>query len=699
MNKLLTACLLLISLIYLPNASLYAAPGDLDRSFGTEGIANNSFPNIFDLHGTFLPDGKYVVLGSLLGGGPSGQDFFIARFNADGSPDTSFDGDGQVTVAVSPQEDVATGAAVQSDGKLVIAGYTRNASANYDFAVVRLNDNGSQDTGFDGDGIKITVMPGSEDRADGVVIQSDGKIVLGGNSFASGTQNMMLARYNADGSPDTSFDGDGVSVATFSAGPTTGNGLTIQSDGKLILVGALGTAGGFQNSVFGIARFNTNGSPDTSFGGTGLVPMDVRTGVPQQNGAEVVLVQPDGKIVAAGATNNGPTNTDFAITRVNADGSPDNDFGTGGKVVNSSAGARDDLAHAIAIQPDGKLLVAGASPRTDTAFMILRFNTNGTLDPTFGNNGTSMVPISEGSRIIRSFRILPGGKFIAGSPMASRVSFARFQGNGVREADFDGDKRSDISLYRPSEGNWYLLQSQAGFLGFHFGIPTDKIAPADYDGDGKTDFGVYRDGTWYLQNSTTGFTAANFGIAEDIPQPADFDGDGKAEIAVFRPSEGNWYTLNLVSGQFTGLHFGLTGDRPVAADYDGDGKTDYAVYRPSEGNWYILASTDGFIGTHFGISTDVPVPADYDGDGKTDRAVYRDGTWFLDRSFKGFAATSFGITTDAVAPADYDGDGRADTAVFRPSEGTWYLLNSMTGFQAFQFGLSGDNPVPASIFR
>jgi Carboxypeptidase regulatory-like domain/FG-GAP-like repeat len=261
---------------------------------------------------------------------------------------------------------------------------------------------------------------------------------------------------------------------------------------------------------------------------------------------------------------------------------------------------------------------------------------------------------------------------------------------------FDTDTRADISVFRPETGMWYLLNSQTGFNAVNFGISTDKIVPADYDGDCKTDIAVYRNGTWYLQRSSAGFASIQFGLADDIPQPADFDGDGKADLAVYRPSTGTWYVLNLANNQITAVSFGLSTDKPVVSDYDGDGKADYAVYRPSNGTWYMMQSGAGFAAVQFGISTDKPVVGDYDGDGKADQAVYRpeSGNWYLLRSRDGFTAVNFGLSSDLPVPADYDGDGKTDIAVYRPATATWYQLKSTEGFGAVQFGISTDKPVP-----
>lgn len=261
--------------------------------------------------------------------------------------------------------------------------------------------------------------------------------------------------------------------------------------------------------------------------------------------------------------------------------------------------------------------------------------------------------------------------------------------------DYDGDAKTDVSVFRPDNGNWYLNRSTAGFSAVSFGNATDKIVPADYDGDGKTDVAVFRDGNWYLNRSTAGFSAVSFGTAGDIPQPEDYDGDGKADIAVFRPSNGAWYLLKSTEG-FTAVNFGLATDKPVAADYDGDNKADVAVYR--NGNWYILQSQQGFKAVSFGTATDKPVAVDFDGDNKTDISVYRDGNWYQMRSTAGFAAVAFGNATDKPAAGDFDGDGKDDVAVFRPSNGVWYIINSSNGSLSFSsFGTSTDIPTTAAF--
>jgi Metallo-peptidase family M12B Reprolysin-like/FG-GAP-like repeat len=268
--------------------------------------------------------------------------------------------------------------------------------------------------------------------------------------------------------------------------------------------------------------------------------------------------------------------------------------------------------------------------------------------------------------------------------------------------DFDGDNKTDISVFRPSVGEWYYQRSSNSVVnGATFGNSTDKPVPADYTGDGKTDIAVYRpsSGQWFvLRSEDFSFYAFPFGISTDIPTPGDFDGDGKADAAVFRPSTGIWYVAKS-SGGVTIQPFGTNGDRPVVGDYDGDGKSDIAIFRPSVGEWYALKSGGGVIGAAFGAVTDKTVQGDYTGDGKADFAFYRPSTgfWFVLRSEDfSFYASPFGAASDTPTPGDYDGDGKFDQAVFRPSTGIWYINKSNgSGVTIQPFGASTDIPVPS----
>ena len=273
--------------------------------------------------------------------------------------------------------------------------------------------------------------------------------------------------------------------------------------------------------------------------------------------------------------------------------------------------------------------------------------------------------------------------------------------------DFDGDGRTDVAVFRPSTGDWFVDRSSAGFSAVRFGVSADLIVPADYDGDGRTDYAVFRpsEGIWYRINSQNNtFTAVRFGLSGDLPRPADFDGDGKADINLFRPSNGTWYRLNSIDGQFAANPFGQSGDVPAAADYDGDGKADLAVFRPSANTWYIARATgvpaQNFDSVIFGQAGDIPVPANYDGDSKTDIAVFRpsNGTWYRINSSTGqFFAVQFGQNGDIPVAGDYDGDRKADITVFRPSNGSWYSTNSQSGAPFIAFGNASDKPVPAAF--
>ncbi len=268
--------------------------------------------------------------------------------------------------------------------------------------------------------------------------------------------------------------------------------------------------------------------------------------------------------------------------------------------------------------------------------------------------------------------------------------------------DFDGDGKTDIGVFRPSAAaEWWINRSSNGLtFALQFGAPTDRIATADYTGDGKADIAFWRpaDGNWYvLRSEDNSFFAFPFGANGDIPAPADYDADGKADAAVFRPSAATWFISQSGGGGTRIFQFGINGDQPVVSDYDGDGKADVGIFRPGPREWWISRSTAGLLAMQFGNSGDKPVQGDYTGDGKTDVAIWRPSTgeWFIVRSENfSFFGFPFGTTGDTPAPGDYDGDGKFDATVFRPSSATWFIARSAAGTQIVQFGANGDRPLP-----
>lgn len=687
-----------------------------DFTFGTAGMIKTNF-NLRDGARDMVlqPDGKIVVVGAT----GRGSAFGLARYNSNGSLDSSFGNGGKVvTNFVVPDVAAAQAVALQSDGKIVAAGLTRPqpTSLGYNFALARYNTDGSLDTGF-GTGGKVSFDFGFNniDQAEDVVIQPDGKIVAVGKSYGIDGEpyyDISLARFNSNGTLDTGF-GVGGKVTTNFGYHDTAQSVVLKSDGKIIVGGSTLNVGTL--SDFSVLRYNSDGSLDTSFGIVGRALLDIG----QYDGISAIAQQTDGKIVCAGSIGFDPSH--ITVLRFNADGTLDSGFGDNGRRTISFAINSNEQANDIALQSDGKIVVAGYvsipnSPSFNGDFAIVRLTSDGSLDPTFDNDGMFNANMSGYQSSDTAFALLiqPNGKIVvAGDSNGESAPFseedfvvARFQTterSPAKPYDFDGDGLSDLAVFRPSNGHWYIrTSSNNGFYDQFWGTNGDLIEPGDFDGDSRVDLVVYRNGTWYVNTSfTSSVFAMQFGTTGDIPVAADYDGDGKADFAVFRPTTGAWYILRSLDGVVQGIQLGTIGDKPVPGDYNGDGRADVAVWRPSTGTWYTSTNpSTNYDAFAWGQNGDTAVPGDYDGDGKNDRAIFRPstGTWWIFNSSNGsYVEQQFGVGTDQPVPADYDGDGRTNIAVFRPSTARWYTsLNVSTNYGEQSWGLVGDTPVETS---
>jgi hypothetical protein len=419
-------------------------------------------------------------------------------------------------------------------------------------------------------------------------------------------------------------------------------------------------------------------------------------------------------------------------------------------------GQSEDAATAIAVDSAGNAFVAGYSgspdfPVTADATQRNRAGTNtdafvSMLNPAgsglvyssyLGGTGN----ISGGDRAFGIALDSTGSAWIVGqtdspdfpvTPSAIQPAHGGGQFDGfavkigtrhaVTPFDADGDGKSDIFVFRPSNGTWYTRYSAQGYStatagAFQWGLPGDIPISGDFDGDGKIELTIFRpsNGTWYIRYSTLGYSIASagafqWGLQGDVPIAADFDGDGKTEITVWRPSNGTWYVRYSSSGFNTGnagvFQWGLPGDVPLTGDFDGDGKTELTIFRPVNGTWYVRYSSlgygGGFDAFQWGLAGDLPISADFDGDGKLELTIFRpsNGTWYIRYSSLGYSSGSaglfqWGLVGDVPIAADFDGDGKTEITVWRPSSGIWYVRYSSFGFNignagAFQWGLPGD---------
>jgi uncharacterized delta-60 repeat protein len=398
-----------------------AAAGDLDPSFGRGGLARTDFSGTdeYAFAVQIQPDGKIVV------GGQSGTyplfHTALTRFNANGRLDQSFGVGGKATAALDPGGDGAQAIALQPDGKIVAAGSVIHNNFTVAFAVGRFNSDGSLDQTFGDHGSVQTTFGDSAAQGDDMVLQSDGKIIVVGSTGAgsySALNDFALARYNVDGSLDQTY-GNGGKLKTHFPGVFNTGSLAwcavLQPDGKLV------AGGTYVNEAtpnsFALARYNSDGSLDSTFGQAGLVTTRIGGGSALAFG---IALQRDGRIVLAGYSDTAQDH-DFTLARYNSNGSLDQTFGTAGVVTTDFSGSTDDIAYAMALQRDGKIVVGGRTgPYPAFDFGVARYTSNGQLDQSFGSGGKVVTDLGTeelgyGIAVQRDGRILLSGAAFNGS--------------------------------------------------------------------------------------------------------------------------------------------------------------------------------------------------------------------------------------------------------------------------------------------
>lgn len=380
--------------------------GALDPDFGDLGKASEFSNGAQGQSVARQSDGKLVVAGG-------SQDFEVFRFNADGSLDTGFANGGIASVDFDAAIDEGYGVAIQSDGKIVVGGSTRALNGSYhDFALARLNTDGSLDTSFGSGGRVTTDIGGGVDTGRSVVIQSDGFIVLGGHARNVTDTDFAIARYDTNGTLDAAFGTGGIVTTHLIGNNDLGHSLALQPDNRIVIAGRIAN-GSAQTYDFGLARYNTDGSLDLSFGTGGWVATNLSAA--GDDSAQDVAIQADGMIIVAGYSYRGFTTGryDFALVRYNSDGSLDQSFGNNGEVTTALSANADDFGQAVAVQDDGRIVVAGRqTSNTITDVAITRYNKDGSLDSSFGINGSVSVDFHGRGDSGQDLLIQPDGRIV-----------------------------------------------------------------------------------------------------------------------------------------------------------------------------------------------------------------------------------------------------------------------------------------------
>ena len=393
--------------------------GNLDLTFGVGGRVTMQLSDSTELAfadaSAIQSDGKIIAVGAVVLTGADSA-FRLVRYNQDGSLDTTFGIEGNITTDFSERADVATALAIQSDGKIIAAGHAGLGPQSFNFALVRYNRDGSLDPGFGIGGKVITDLLGPTETALALAIQSDGRIIAAGVAYAGAlatTGDFALVRYQPDGSLDRTFGVDGKAITDWSGVSDMARALAILSDGRIVAAGTAYFSDFRRLPWYGVlARYNKDGSVDTTFGARGKVMTDAL----DTSDINALAIQSDGKIIAAGGSQSTGSSVDFGLVRYNDDGSLDLTFGAGGKVT-TAFGPWRDRVRALSLQPDGKIVAGGDTEIAEygvSAFGLARYNRDGSLDTSFGVGGKVRTDFPAGRMgYLRSLGIQRDGTIVA----------------------------------------------------------------------------------------------------------------------------------------------------------------------------------------------------------------------------------------------------------------------------------------------
>ena len=423
MNTFLVAIILSMAAVL---SQAQTTAGNLDPTFGTGGTVRTDFAGNIDQANAVAiqSNGQIVAAGSSFSNSKTVEDFIVARYNANGSLDKRFGKNGKITTDFFRNVDSISAVAIQPDGGIVVAGFAQLGGSGGTprvFALARYRNDGSPDTSFGNGGALTTSFGGNFAAASAIMLQPDGKIVVAGTvdfnpDLPGSGLDFALARYNANGTLDGSFGKGGKVVFDFFGSFDQANGAVLQPDGKIIAVGSASYDSANRDIGFALARFNTDGSIDFGFGTGGKQITDFFGAGAKANS---VVLQPDGKFVVAGTASDSatrPVATDVAVARYNSDGSLDSAFGTGGETAIPFPNSATEQGNAVAVLPDGKIIVAGTAFKTFNTppdFALVRYNADGSLDGINANDiaggtdeGLAIAIQSDGKVVVagRSFR-------------------------------------------------------------------------------------------------------------------------------------------------------------------------------------------------------------------------------------------------------------------------------------------------------